>query len=146
MITASAALALIVPSAASAAMELNGAAGHHIKTVAVKKHRRVGKGGTRGRSRPATPRPSGSTAATRPGGVLYIYVPIPSVAPTPSVDPNSCQDNGSNCTALGACAYWGLNCESLSPDDQAALQANDLTPANTTASDPSSSDAASSGG
>ena len=42
-----------------------------------------------------------------------IYIPGPSNPAPPYVDPNECQDNGTNCTDEQACDYWGENCGSL---------------------------------
>ena len=43
--------------------------------------------------------------------VPYIYIPGPtSPCAALAVDPNECQDNGTNCTDEQACDYWGENC------------------------------------
>jgi hypothetical protein len=91
LITLCLALALATSAAASAATQdgsLSGSRGAHARAT----HK----------THPATPRVSTS----RSSGVIYIHVPA--VAnPAPYVDPNECQDNGSNCTADQACEYWG---------------------------------------
>jgi hypothetical protein len=59
--------------------------------------------------------PYGPTSVSTPS---YIDASGP-VTSTPYVDPNECQDNGTNCTAIQLCTYWGQNC-SGSPAGAAA--------------------------
>ena len=40
----------------------------------------------------------------------YIYSPGPATPLQPYVDPNECEDNGTNCTDAQLCEYWGANC------------------------------------
>ena len=40
----------------------------------------------------------------------YIYSPGP-INPRAYVDPNECEDTGSNCTDAQLCTYWGENCD-----------------------------------
>jgi hypothetical protein len=93
LITLGLALALATSAAASAATHggsLSGSRGAHARAT----HK----------AHTATPRIS--TSRARSSGVIYIHVPA--VAnPAPYVDPNECQDTGSNCTAEQACEYWG---------------------------------------
>ena len=44
----------------------------------------------------------------------YIYYPAPPTPPQPYVDPNECEDNGTNCTDAQLCEFWGENCDSKS--------------------------------
>jgi hypothetical protein len=61
----------------------------------------------------AKARAAALAAAERvPRPPLYIYVPGPST-PTAYVDPNECQDSGTNCTDVQACEFWGENCGSI---------------------------------
>jgi hypothetical protein len=43
----------------------------------------------------------------------YIYIPAPPTSPQPYVDPNECEDNGTNCTDAQLCEFWGENCGSF---------------------------------
>jgi hypothetical protein len=60
-------------------------------------------------------------------GPRYIYVPAPTTAPSAYVDPNECQDNGTNCTDPQLCEFWGENCGT--PIPAAATDPADSTPA-----------------
>jgi hypothetical protein len=69
-----------------------------------------------------------------------IYIYVPTTAPSaPQADPNECADDGSNCTDLGSCYYWGVNCDGLSPLDEQALQDGNITPDDTTVTNSSTS-------
>lgn len=43
----------------------------------------------------------------------YVYIPAPATPPQPYVDPNECEDNGTNCTDAQLCEFWGENCGSF---------------------------------
>jgi hypothetical protein len=125
IILAGAALALAVPAVSSATTKHQRTA-HHPKLATVKKSSKAAK----------RTKSVGPLVPARPP----IYIDIPGTYVSPTADPNACQDSGNNCTALGACAYWSLGCDSLSADDQAALQEDNLTPGDTTSSVDSASD------
>ncbi len=80
---------------------------------------------------------SGKTRVSRPGAVYtapfgtspivtpgYIYSPGP-INPSAYVDPNECQDSGSNCTDAQLCTYWGENCDLAAAVPQDASPAGD---------------------
>ncbi len=77
-----------------------------------------------------------AAAAMAPGGPNYIYVPGPTT-PTVIVDPNECQDSGTNCSDLQACEFWGENCGSI---PWYCLQAYADTPASNAPADPDPAD------
>ncbi len=65
--------------------------------------------------------PFGPTGISTPH---YIYEPGPAVPPIAYVDPNECQDNGTNCTAEQACTYWGESCnEGVAVPQEASSEA-----------------------
>ncbi len=101
IVAGAAAFALLAPAAGAAGNKSSrhvGTAGH-VTAHRVVKH----KSGTGSKtSKPAPLRT-----------VPYIYIPGPSNPAPPYVDPNECQDNGTNCTDVQACDYWGENCGSL---------------------------------
>lgn len=78
-------------------------------------------GKTSNASKISTGKSSKSTAYP----VTYIFVPNPLVASSPVADPNPCQDSGSNCTDLQACAFWGMNCSGVGTPDQADVASGD---------------------
>ncbi len=59
--------------------------------------------------------PFGPTSIVTPG---YIYVPGPAAGASAYVDPNECQDSGTNCTDNQLCTYWGENCDSSAAEAQ----------------------------
>lgn len=119
VIALGAALALTLPAAASA-RSTHESTMNRTKSVAVK---------TSSKSAES----SKSVSVSTPSASQHvIYIDIQSAGLPSAPDPNACQDNGSNCSPLGACAYFAVGCDSLSPADQATLLAGDLTPANTT--------------
>ena len=113
LMTLGLALALATSAAASAATQggsLSGSRGAHARATH-KAHKAT---------------PQSSTSPARSSGVIYIHVPA--VAnPAPYVDPNECEDTGSNCTADQACEYWG-ECDSTSVAATADPTATDPSP------------------
>ncbi len=116
IVAGAAAFALLAPAAGAAGNKsarhvgpANHLTGHRVikhKTGATgKTSKPVKKVTTVAKVKPVKPTP--------PRTVPYIYVPVPSYPTPPVIDPNECQDSGTNCTDEQACEYWGENCDSL---------------------------------
>jgi hypothetical protein len=95
---------------------------------------------TQGQSVRGSPRGQGKTShkthpvttkvTMRPSSFRVIYIDIPVVPPpAPYVDPNQCEDSGTNCTDQQLCQYWG-ECDSTSFAATADPTATDPSPAN----------------
>ena len=129
IVTVGAVLALIAPAAASARAVTNQyvdaavsvAQGNHGVKTTLHNSSKKKSGKTKVRvtgTSGAYSAPFGSKPIVTP---RYIYVPGPTTAPSAYVDPNECQDNGTNCTDFQLCEFWGENCDTQAPVDAASV-------------------------
>ena len=108
---------LVAAAAALVALSLAAVAGAH-PVVAPTTHLKRAAGSASHHAHKTRTVKVTKTSGADSSRVIYIHEPGITPSSATVVDPNACQDSGTDCTDEQACQFWGENCGSLPAADQ----------------------------